>query len=206
MGFKIIVNGNEIEKTKGSTVKEIVRILNQDFSKKNEIILQILVDGKPYSFFNNEEQDIFLDAVELVEITTANSKDITIAGVMDSLTHIRELVSQLSEVVAKIQMGQEKEGMDIFILAVEGLRWFNAILLSVEGVLGFDLNEIYYAGQSFEFRRKELNEILNSIFSVFKMKDWVSLADTITYELVPHLEEWKNWMSTLMKIVQKKVQ
>ena len=205
MNYKLILNGKEINQPTASTIKELVSILDKDFISKNEIILQILIDGNPYLFVEQEES-LFLDSVKSIEVTTANSKDITLAGVMDSLTHLNILINQLQEVVEKIQSGNEKEGLDFLLTTIEGLRWFNAVLLSVEGVLGFDLREMFYNGESFENHRNKLNKVLNEMLAIFKMKDWVGLADTIEYELVPHLEEWKSWMPTLMKLVQKNIQ
>lgn len=205
MNYKLILNGKEVKQPQVSTIKELVSILDKEFIGKNEIILQILIDGNPYLFVEQKE-NLFLDSVKSIEVTTANSKDITLAGVMDSLTHLNVLVNQLQEVVEKIQVGNEKEGLDLLLTTIEGLRWFNAILLSVEGVLGFDLREMFYNGESFENHRNKLNGVLNKMLAFFKMKDWVGLADAIEYELVPHLEEWKNWMPTLMKLVQKNIQ
>lgn len=205
MSYKLILNGKEVNYPQVPTIKELISFLDKEFSKKSEIILQILIDGNPYLFIEQEE-NLFLDSVKSIEVTTANSKDITLAGVMDSLTHLNVLINQLQEIVEKIQMGNEKEGLDLLLTTIEGLRWFNAVLLSVEGILGFDLREMFYNGESFENHRNKLNNILNEMLTFFKMKDWVGLADAIAYELIPNLQEWKNWMPTLMKLVQKNIQ
>jgi predicted house-cleaning noncanonical NTP pyrophosphatase (MazG superfamily) len=204
--MKIYIDGKEekFDFKEEISLKEVVLELRKQLALGNQVITSFKVDGKLISVLDERLKDIALDKESKIEITTANPRDLTISGIIDSLGYLPHLKENLQKTIAEFSRGKQREGMNLLINCIDGLNWFNTIIIGVEKILGIDLIEFNVGGESIANKKVKLADVLRDLLSSLQNQDMVMVSDLIEYELVPQIEDWINVVSELIKVVDKK--
>ena len=204
--MKVFIDSKEGEERKEGNLKEALDRIKEELKEKNLVVTKVLVDGKEIPLLQEVVwKERAVSEIEKVEVSSANPRELTIAGVLDSLTILPKINESLREAVRLIQTGSQEKGLNLLAEALEGLNWFNVVIQGVEKVLGIELSSFSIKGVDLLKKREELAEILRKALSSFQNRDFVNLGDLIEYELAPQIESWLEVIPDLIKEVDKKV-
>ncbi|TBR21559.1 MAG: hypothetical protein EPO63_08530 [Candidatus Nitrosotenuis sp.] len=107
------------------------------------------------------------------------------------------LVGLVEQSADKFRTDDETSANKNFINCVEGLQTFIGIIDKVKNINGLDFESMKHSGGSVSVKEQELLQVLNTLFSSQKNRDWVSLADILEYELAPLIVEWKEILRSI---------
>jgi hypothetical protein len=163
--------------------------LNSDLSKGGRFIASLLVNGEEV-VDSISEKSRRLDGIDSIEITTETP--VRLAGKIldEGQNYIDGLRDCLMKVAGHFTSGSECAD-DSFAEAVQGLQWFVQMTDFIECTLNIDFQKLLRNGRPVAEYVNSLNGILQEIVNAQEGSDPVLLADIIEYDLVPHLEEWK---------------
>jgi hypothetical protein len=163
--------------------------LNGDLVKGGRFISSLLVNGEEVAG-SREETDRSLDGIDSIEITTETP--VCLAGkiLAEGEAYIDGLKDFLMQVAGSYCAGRESADGS-FAEAVQGLQWFVQMTDFIETTLKLDFQRLSLKGKAISEYVRSLNGILMEIVDAQEESDPVMLADLLEYDLVPHLEEWK---------------
>lgn len=180
----------------GDCLATMLDCLNGDLAKRGRFISSLLVDGEEVAG-NSEEGSRRLEGIDSIEITTETP--VCLAGKIlgEGEDFIDGLKDFLMQVAGSYSAGRDSADSS-FAEAVQGLQWFVQMTQFIESALKLDFQLLLLKGRPVSEYVNNLNGILLEIVDAQEGCDPVMLADLLEYDLVPHLEEWKE-IYTLIK-------
>jgi hypothetical protein len=163
--------------------------LNSDLAKGGRFIASLLVNGEEV-VDSIAEKSRRLDGIDSIEITTETPVRLVGKILDEGQNYIEGLRDCLMKVAGHFTSGSECAD-DSFAEAVQGLQWFVQMTDFIECTLNLDFQKLLRNGRPVAEYVNSLNGILQEIVNAQEGSDPVLLADIIEYDLVPHLEEWK---------------
>jgi hypothetical protein len=163
--------------------------LNSDLAKGGRFIASLLVNGEEV-VDSISEKSRRLDGIDSIEITTETPVRLVGKILDEGENYIDGLRDCLMKVAGHFTSGSECAD-DSFAEAVQGLQWFVQMTDFIECTLNLDFQKLLRNGRPVAEYVNILNGILQEIVNAQEGSDPVLLADIIEYDLVPHLEEWK---------------
>jgi hypothetical protein len=164
--------------------------LNSDLAKGGRFIASLLVNGKEV-VDSVSEKSMRLDVIDSIEITTETPVRLVGKILDEGQNYIDGLRDCLMKVAGNFTSGSECAD-NSFAEAVQGLQWFVQMTDFIECTLNLDFQKLTRNGRPVGEYVKSLNGILQEIVNAQEGSDPVLLADILEYDLVPHLEEWKD--------------
>ena len=131
-----------------------------------------------------------LAGIDSIEITTETPVRLVGKILDEGQNYIDGLRDCLMKVAGHFTAGSECAD-ESFAEAVQGLQWFVQMTDFIECTLNLDFQKLLRNGRPVAEYVKSLNGILQEIVNAQEGSDPVMLADILEYDLVPHLEEWK---------------
>ncbi|HEX2770599.1 MAG TPA: hypothetical protein VHN12_15085 [Geobacteraceae bacterium] len=163
--------------------------LHGDIAKSGRFIASLLVNGEEVAGIE-EETNRRLEGIDSIEITTESPVCLVNNILAESRNFIEGLQNYLTQVAGHFTSGSECAD-DSFAEGIQGLQWFVQMTDFIECTLRLDFQEIALNNRPVAEYVKSLNSILQEIVNAQEGADPVLLADILVYDLVPHLEEWK---------------
>lgn len=163
--------------------------LHGDIAKSGRFIASLLVNGEEVAGIE-EETNRRLEGIDSIEITTESPVCLVNNILAESRNFIEGLQNYLTQVAGHFTSGSECAD-DSFAEGIQGLQWFVQMTDFIECTLRLDFQEIVLNNRPVAEYVKSLNSILQEIVNAQEGADPVLLADILVYDLVPHLEEWK---------------
>jgi hypothetical protein len=164
--------------------------LNSDLAKGGRFIASLLVNGKEV-VDSISEKSMRLGVIDSIEITTETPVRLVGKILDEGQNYIDGLRDCLLKVAGNFTSGSESAD-NSFAEAVQGLQWFVQMTDFIECTLNLDFQRLTRNGRPVAEYVKSLNGILQEIVNAQEGFDPVLLADILEYDLVPHLEEWKD--------------
>lgn len=163
--------------------------LNSDLAKGGRFIASLMVDGEEV-VGSVEEERRCLEGIETIEIKTETPVNLVGKILDEGQNYINGLKDYLLQVAGNFSAGREcADGS--FTEAVQGLQWFVQMTDFVECTLNLDFRKLTFNGMPIAEYVNNLNGMLLDIINAQEANDTVLLADILEYDLVPHLEQWK---------------
>lgn len=163
--------------------------LNSDLAKGGRFISSLLVNGEEVAG-NIDEERRRLDGIDSIEIKTESPVCLVGKILDEGQNYIDGLRDCLMKVAGDYSAG--REGADsTFSEAVQGLQWFVQMTDFIECTLNLDFLKLTFNDRKIADYVNNLNGILIEIINAQEADDPVLLADILEYDLVPHLEQWK---------------
>jgi hypothetical protein len=163
--------------------------LNIDLAKGGRFIASLLVNGEEV-VDSISEKSRRLDGIDSIEITTETPVRLVGKILDEGQIYIDGLRDCLTKVAGHFTSGSGC-AEDSFAEAVQGLQWFVQMTDFIECTLDLDFRKLLHNGRPVADYVDNLNGILQEIVIAQEGGDPVLLADILEYDLVPHLEEWK---------------
>jgi len=163
--------------------------LNSDLAKGGRFIASLLVNGEEV-VDSISEKSMRLDGIDSIEITTETPVRLVGKILAEGENYIDCLRDCLMKVAGHFTSGSECAD-DSFAEAVQGLQWFVQMTDFIESTLNLDFRKLLHKSRPVAEYADSLNGILQEIVNAQEGSDPVLLADIIEYDLVPHLDEWK---------------
>jgi len=167
----------------------LVGDMNRDLAGSGRFIASIRVNGEEVASIE-EETGRRLEGIDCIEITTESPVSLVAKILAEGQGYIEGLRDFLMKVAGHFTSGSECADSS-FAEAVQGIQWFVQMTGFIEGTLNLDFQMLSLNGRPVAEYVKSLNGILQEIVNAQEGSDQVLLADIIEYDLVPHLEEWK---------------
>ncbi len=203
----IKLNGSDIElEVSGfNDLGELLEDIKKSRLSGKEFIADIVINGDevPSEKFDNVLKSP-LSEIELLEIKTANPRDVSLSTLKNLDPFLENLVTLLEQSADKFRMEKEEEANKFFISCVEGLQTFVGLLDKIKTLNVLDLTSITYESVPVSEKEDALLKVSNSLFDSQKSKDWVSLGDVLEYELVPIIKDWRAILPLLSDAITKK--
>jgi len=158
-------------------------------AENGRFIASLLVNGEEVAGIE-EETSRRLEWIGSIEITTESPVCLANKLLAESGDFIDGLQDYLTQVAGHFTSGSDcADGS--FAEGIQGLQWFVQMTDFIEGTLRLDFQELSLNKRPVAEYVKNLNYILREIVTAQEVSDPVLLADILVYDLVPHLEEWK---------------
>lgn len=91
---------------------------------------------------------------------------------------IKNLISRIKEIIKLLQSGHYNTGNERLIFVIDDMQILVKALM------------ILHEEDAIDFPIEELNEKLNELVNQLENKDYLFVADLLSYELKPLLEQW----------------
>ena len=199
------VNGREIEIPQGfSTFDQLLKHVEDKCLESTDIIRTINIDGRSYTTQsladNNEDFDLTSD-LEKVEIVTGTLAEIageSLAGAREYLVKIENAAPALA---LKFQDFPESEDFNNLGSLCEGFYFLSILLDKLAGGYQLSLGEILVRGVSVHEHLLKFADIVKQLNEAQEKQEYLLIADTIEYEILPVVPVWKD----IFEVVSQRV-
>ncbi len=198
MKFQVKLDGEPLELTGNfRTLEDIFLSLNNILIEKERMITDVYLNGSPYTErWYRESRDIPIEEVESLEIITKTPKELAklaMEGSVDALSMMKDALMNIAELY---RIGDEMEANEQFANCLEAMRAFISVAEGSRRILSMDNGSDPIHGEGYSEFMEKLSSILSDIEGGQEEEDWILIADIIEYELIPHLESWKDVVAT----------
>lgn len=135
--------------------------------------------------------------VRSIEIATDTFRAVSIRALDSMDEYVEGLAALVEQSADKFRTDDETTANRNFINCVEGLQTFVGIIDKVKNINGLDFEAMKHDGGTLNQKEQKLLQVLNTLFTTQKNRDWISLADILEYELAPLIAEWKEILRSI---------
>lgn len=182
--MKVTVHGvNEEININGKTIGEVFDLIEaQDL-----VVYQVFADGKDISNINEEEFNS-LGEIEDLEVVVKDVKTLTLETIKEAEDFIPEFIKRIRKFLDRINEGTEEARFIVIQQLLDTLQWLTSLLENLDG----------YVDNSAKKARDEFigkwQETIENLFVAVERRDLVLISDVLEYELIPTLEEYKDFI------------
>jgi hypothetical protein len=173
----------------GDSLATMLNGLHADLAKKGRFVASLRVNGEEVAG-GEEGKDRCLEAIRSIEITTESPDCLAGKFLAESLDFIEDLQNHLTQVAGHFTSGSGCADAS-FAEGIQGLQWFVQMTDFIEGTLRLDFRDLSLNGKAVGAYVNILNCILHEIVNAQEASDPLLLAEILEYDLVPHLDDWK---------------
>jgi hypothetical protein len=145
-----------------------------------------------------------LSGITSIEIKTDNPRDISLRVLSNMSEFLEHLITLINQSADKFRLDDESEANKHFIGCVEGLQTFVSVLDKIKNLNKLDFSAITYESTPVSEKQERLLKVFNSLHNTQKIKDWISIADLLEYELSPLISDWKQILPIVYSEVEKR--
>jgi hypothetical protein len=171
------------------SLESLLDSLKGDLVKSGRFIASLRLNGRKVADID-EESSQRLERIGSIEIKTESPLSVARNIIAEGGEFIEGLQDYLVQTARQYSLDNERAGR-YFENAVQGLQWFVQMIGFIEQTLHLDFNQLSLNGGPVADYVRKLNSIFLDIVNTQGKFDPVLLADILEYDLVPHLEEWK---------------
>ncbi len=183
----IFINGKQssMNLNQFENLEEVISMSFENFSQKNQIITDIIVDDEPFSeIYPHQAEDISCDNIAKLEIFSMDLNQMA-ANVIEELFKVtKSMYLACGTISLYFRRGDIEEGLDMLQDLIDVQRSF----LNMVGTLRADFN----IPDTLELNdlTNKFSELLTEVISVMDYEDWILLSDFLEFELAPNCREW----------------
>lgn len=175
--MRLIIDGMIQELDPLTFTRDVFEDVQDFIGQQGKTIQDIWVDGIQIDDFSQISD---LAKFEIVEIQTILKQELFFEAVREGYQYLPKLAEGILQVSELFQEGNEGEAVKLFIDALEGFSWLNAVLANIEVIMHRET--IYH--QLFDLRGEYENQ-LSQLLDAWEKNDFVMIADLLEYELNP---------------------
>jgi hypothetical protein len=170
---------------------------------KDEFISSMSVNGTVVPDDRMEPMRLTpVSEVSSLVIVTETFRNVSIHALESMRQYLDGLVGMVEQSADKFRMEDETDANKYFISCVEGLQTFVGIIDKVKTLNSLDFEKMEFEGSQVSVKERALLNVLNSLFEKQRVKDWISLADILEYELAPLVVEWKEILVSIIAVLK----
>jgi hypothetical protein len=166
-------------------------------ARANRLVVNMLIDG--------EEPDLgrmaTVRAVPLlgrtVYVETADPREMALAVLDEVASHLAEGDTYRCDAVEALSAGQHSRAMQKLNACFGIWQHAHESVVKTAQLLRLDLTQTYAGGQPINDTLTRFGDQLRAIKSALESRDFVSLSDTLAYEMTDTAEGWATAIATL---------
>ena len=167
------------------------------------ILSEVMVNGTTYhESFPNEVMGVDLETINRLDLVTVPSTALAQILIKQGPDHLDVLVEAALKLADEFRLNDEAEANEKFLLFLQAMQDFFSFLGQALDIMAISLAHLETEGFSASEKLKDLTRILTDMSSRQEEYDWILLADTMEYELVPVLKDWKNILTRVKYVAQ----
>jgi len=199
------INGREIEIPQGlSSFDQFLKHVEDKCLKSTDIIRIINVDDRSFTMESLESDNEYLgltgdwEKVEIITGTLAEIAEESLTGAQEYLVKIENAAPALA---LKFQDFPESEDFSNLGSLCEGFYFLSILLDKLSSGYQLALNEITVRGFSIQEHMLKFAAIVKQLNEAQEKQEYLLIADTIEYEILPIVPVWKDIFETVSRIV-----
>ena len=167
------------------------------------ILSEVLVNGTTYNeSFPNEVMGVNLNTISRLDLVTVPSTALAQVLINQGPDHLDVLAEAALKLADEFRLNDEAEANEKFLLFLQAMQDFFSFLGQALDILAISLAHLEMEGLSASDKLKELTRILTDMSNRQEEYDWILLADTMEYDLVPVLKDWKRILTRVKYVAQ----
>jgi hypothetical protein len=140
--------------------------------------------------------------VASLQIRTQTFRNVSVNALESIGEYLDELATVIVSSANRFRSANEAEANTHFVNCIDGLQTFVGIIDKIKTLNGLDFEKMTYKSRPISEKEGALLTALNAIHETQTRKDWVSLADTLEFELAPQIIEWKDVLSEVISALK----
>ncbi len=205
MALVVRLNEREIEVdlAVASNLSELVEEVAKEHFGDREIVSGLSVNGKAVEVDEIDETGkMAVSKINELHISSINDPA---QEAIELLRHMGSYLKSFSEgaeaVAARFRSGDPGKANEVLTQAIDGIKAFIELLNSVQLLTRSDLTHLKSAGESYASKEEALLETTTKMITDQKNQDWISVADTLEYEMGPLMKDW----SAIIPLIENEV-
>ena len=165
------------------------------------VLSEVLVDGATYSeTYPDEVMGVDLSTINRLDLVTVPSTAMAQVLINQGPAHLDVLSEAAQKLADEFRLNDEAEANEKFLLFLQAMQDFFSFLGQALDILAISLAHLEMEGLSASGKLQELTRILTEMSERQEEYDWILLADTMEYDLVPVLNDWKDILHRLKSV------
>ena len=179
-------NYNKQYENTNESITEIIDDINEFLSlSKGMILSHLLIDGRDVYDDHFQYLMDYVSEISEIEVVVKSQQEV-IKELQSSLNeYLDRALPVMKELSDQFYQGESEEAWNNFAELTTGLQWINNALVTLKNFSNEETKD-YYLGFI-----NRLEEVLQELADVVKIKDTVTIADLIQYEIIEILTELK---------------
>ena len=197
------VNGGEVEiPSESSSFDQILKYVEDRCLASSGIIREVYVDGRPLALESLRDDDGSFDRnggwekIEIFTVTLAEIAAESIAGAQNYLIKIENAAPALA---VKFQDIPGPEDFGNLGSLCEGFYVLSMLLDKLISGYRLNFNEIIVRGASIIEHLQKFSAIVKQLNEAQEKQEYLLIADTIEYEILPIVPVWKDIFEAVLK-------
>jgi len=175
----------------GGNLEDILVDIMSFHIPPDRVLSEVRVDGRTYS--ETQPQDAaFLErrAISRLDLVTVPAAALAEVLLDSGPDHLRVLIEAATRMADEFRLNEEAEANEKFVIFLQAMQDFFSFLGQALDVLAIPMARVEVEGLSAQERLQALTDVLTAMSDRQDEYDWILLADTIEYQLVPVLKDW----------------
>jgi hypothetical protein len=203
---KYYVNGREVEiPANFSSFDQMLKHVEDKYLESTDIIRVIHVDGRPFSPELLRSGEVGPDSIgdwEKVEILTGTLAEIAVESIAGAQDYLLQIENAAPALAVKFQDFPEPEDFNNLGSLCEGFYFLSMLLDKLSIGYQLKLEEITVRGISVQEQLVKFAEIVKQLNEAQEKQEYLLIADTIEYEILPVVPVWKNIFEAILQKIQ----
>lgn len=195
---KVLEYGN-----KQFVYNDFVEEVNKSLKKSNLIFSHLVIDGKEvYEDFNNFISNN-IENIKEINVIAKTEKEISTDIILSTIDYLDRAVPEIDKLSNEFYKTPSQASWNKLIDLIDGIRWIIDSFITIDS--NADLKSIVNSYEEWNLYAKDvysLKELLSEFEDILENSDYVSVADILSYEIVPLFKsmEEKLKKSILVKV------
>ncbi len=195
----ILIDGQkcDIEAKNYQNLEEVFTTMVQEGYLEDRVVTDVLVNNEPFSeIYPHQSEDIELDSVETIEVTTMATSDMAIE-ITRELYKVVTLMAEGGKSVAELfRQADDAEALETYQDLLDVTRNFLAMIGLLRNEYSLKDHKAYVDAA------EEMTNLFTEMTEVLENEDWILLADLLEYEFLPAVEKWKKVIAQLREDIR----
>lgn len=181
------------------TIDNIFKDIEDIISKSEYIFSHLVIDGYDiYGDFNNYFSDN-IKSIQEVKVVTKTVKELAQNILLSTIDYIERAVPEIEILANEFYKTPEKETWNKLTQLIEGMNWIMESFTMID--VNRELKSIVSSYEEWNLYAKdihELGELIGEFQEMLENQDFISVADILSYEIVPLFNEMKEKLEGLV--------
>ena len=193
-----------IQEEKKLSLKDAIRMLEDNSLKKNEVVTAIIIDGERFSIEKLDAyMDYDIDDLGNPKIEVKTNYEIAFEALDDSNSYIDLINGKIEHIVKCYANDNHDEANIAFTDLVDLIDLFIQLISKVHKTVRAYNENFFKDNDTIRNLEIHLLSILKALIPAREKNDIIMLSDLLEYELADNLSQWKIKAIPLMKKSRK---
>lgn len=180
-------------------IDNIFKDIEDIISKSEYIFSHLVIDGYDiYGDFNNYFSDN-IKSIQEVKVVTKTVKELAQNILLSTIDYIERAVPEIEILSNEFYKTPEKETWNKLTQLIEGMNWIIESFTMID--VNRELKSIVSSYEEWNMYAKDvyqLGELIGEFKEILENQDFISVADILSYEIVPLFNEMKEKLEGLV--------